>query len=67
MDVWTPVQDEILRLIHECTNSVDNNAAVVMKEGQIVDHVPFNLALKSVRVHFAAGSKALRGTRSNAS
>ena len=45
MDVWTPVQDEILRLIHECTNSVDSNAAAVMKERQIVGHVPFNLAL----------------------
>ena len=44
MDVWTPVQDEILRLIHECTNSVDSNAAAVMK-GQTVGHVPFNLAL----------------------
>ena len=30
-DVWTPVQDEMLRLIHECTNSVDSNAAAVMK------------------------------------
>ena len=39
------MQDEILRLIHECTNSVDNNAAAVTKEGQMVDHVPFNLAL----------------------
>ena len=44
MDVWTPVQDEILRLIHECTNSVDSNAAAGMKE-RIIGHVPFNLAL----------------------
>ena len=33
------MQDEILRLIHECTNSVDSNAATVMK-GRIVGHVP---------------------------
>ena len=39
------MQDELLRLIHECTNSVDSNAAVVMKEGQILGHVPFILAL----------------------
>ena len=44
-DVWTPVQDEILRLIHECTNSVDSNAAAVMKEQKLVGYVPFNLAL----------------------
>ena len=44
MDVWIPLQDEILRLIHECTNSGDSNAAGVMK-GRIVGHVPFNLAL----------------------
>ena len=37
------VQDEILRLIPECTNSVDSNTVAVMK-GQIVGHVPFNLA-----------------------
>ena len=33
------MQDEILRLIHECTNYVDSNAARVMKEGQIVGNV----------------------------
>ena len=42
-DIWTPVEDEILRLIPEPTNSVDRNAVAVMKEGQIVGHVPFNL------------------------
>ena len=40
---WTSMQGEIRRLIHESTNSVDSNAAAVMK-GQIVGHVPFNLA-----------------------
>ena len=38
------MQDEILRLIHECTDSVDINTAAVKKEGRIVGHVPFNLA-----------------------
>ena len=33
------MQDEILRLIHECSNSVDSNASGVMKEGQIVGNV----------------------------
>ena len=33
------MQDEILRLIHECTNSVDSNDAAVRKEEQIVGHV----------------------------
>ena len=44
MDIWTPVEDEMLRLIHEPTNSVDGNAVAVMKEGQVVGHVPFNLS-----------------------
>ena len=41
MDIWTPVEDEMLRLIPE---PVDRNAVAVMKEGQIVGHVPFNLS-----------------------
>ena len=44
MDIWTPVEDEMLRLIPEPTNSVDRNAVAVMKGGQIVGHVPFNLS-----------------------
>ena len=43
MNKWTPVQDEILRLIPEPANSVDRNAVAVMK-GWVVGHVPFNLA-----------------------
>ena len=45
INIWTPVQDEILRLIPEPANSVDRNAVAVMKEGRVVGHVPFNLAL----------------------
>ena len=44
MDIWTPVEDEMLRLVPEPTNSVDRNAVAVMKEGQIVAHFPFNLS-----------------------
>ena len=33
MDVWTPVEDETLRLIPEPTNSVDGSAVAMMKEG----------------------------------
>ena len=43
MDVWTPVQDEMLILRREPTNISDRNAAV-LKENQVVGHVPFNLA-----------------------
>jgi len=45
MDILTPVEDEMLRLIPEPTNSVDGNAVVVMK-GQVVGHfrIPFNLS-----------------------
>ena len=42
MNIWTPVQDEILRLIPEPANSVDRNAVAVMEEGRVVGHVPFN-------------------------
>ena len=67
MDVWTPVQDEILRLIPEFINSVDSNAVAVMKEGQIIGHVPFNLAplflRRDVNKPFArvAGEKVNKG------
>jgi len=35
MDIWTPLEDEMLRLIPEPTNSVDGNAVAVMEEGQV--------------------------------
>ena len=40
MATWTPVEDEVLRVIPEPTNSVDRNAVAVMKEEHIVGHVP---------------------------
>ena len=35
MDTWTPVEDEMLRLIPEPTNSVDRNAVAVMKKDKL--------------------------------
>ena len=60
MDIWTPVENELLRLIPEPTNSVDRKAVAVLKEDQIVGHIPFNLSpIKAfARV---TGSKINRG------
>ena len=44
MEVWTPVQDEMLILKREPTNVADRNAVAVFKEDQVVGHVPYNLA-----------------------
>ena len=44
MELWTPVQDEMLILKREPTNVADKNAVAVYKEDQVVGHVPFNLA-----------------------
>ena len=44
MDIWTPVENEILKLICEPSNSVDRNAVAVMKDGKTVRHVPYNLS-----------------------
>ena len=44
MDVWTPVQDEMLILKREPANVADRNAVAVYKDDQVVGHVPFNLA-----------------------
>ena len=61
-----------LRLIPEPTNySVNRNAVAVMKEGQVVGHVPFNLSTiislflrRDVNKAFArvTGGRAYRGT-----
>ena len=39
MDMWTPVENEMLRLIPEPTNSVDRKAVAVLKEDQILGHI----------------------------
>jgi len=52
MDIWTPVEDETLRLMPEPTNSVDGSAAAVMKEGQVVAMFPstyFNVLEKGCK------------------
>ena len=41
LDVWTLVEDEMLRLIPQPSNSVDRNTIAVLK---IVCHVPYCLA-----------------------
>ena len=70
MDIWTPVENELLRLIPEPTNSVDRKAVAVLKEDQIVGHIPFNLSpiislflKRDVNKAFArvTGSKINRG------
>jgi len=43
MDIWALVEDEMLRLIPEPTNSVDGNA-VAVKDEQNVGHVPCTLS-----------------------
>ena len=69
MNVWTPVQDEMLILRREPTNISDRNAAV-FKEDQVVGHDPFNLApsislflRRDINKAFAkvAGEKVNRG------
>ena len=70
MIIWSPVQDEILRLIPEPADSVNKNAVAVVKEGRVVGHVSYNLApiislflKKDVNKAFArvTGGKVNRG------
>ena len=44
MATWTPVEDVMLRVMPEPTNSENRIVVAVMKEEQIVGHVPFNLS-----------------------
>ena len=44
MDLWTPVQDEMLILKREPTTVADRNAVAVLREDRVVGHTPFNLA-----------------------
>ena len=43
MQVWTPVQDEVLILKREPANVADRNAVAALQEDHVVDHVSFNL------------------------
>ena len=45
MGVWNPIQGQTLLLKREPTNAKDKNAVAVLLEGQIVGHVPHNVAL----------------------
>ena len=44
MELWTPVQDEMLILKREPTNVADRNAVAVFRKDHVVGHVPFTLA-----------------------
>ena len=46
MDVWTPIQGQILLVRREPTNIKDKNAIGVFLEDVIVGHVPHNLATR---------------------
>ena len=46
MDVWTPIQGQILLVRREPTNIKDKNAVGVFLEDVIVGHVPHNLATR---------------------
>ena len=37
---WTPIQGEILSVIHETKNAYDRRAIAVLKQSQIVGHLP---------------------------
>ena len=43
-DWWTPKCGEILHLQPEPENAEDKNAVAVLKESQVVRHIPFHLA-----------------------
>ncbi len=43
-DVWTPVVGEVLLLKREPNNVRDNCAVAVLKEGQVVGHIPYNIS-----------------------
>ena len=43
-DMLTPVVDEVLLLKREPDNVRDNCAVTVLKEGQVVGHIPYNIS-----------------------
>ncbi len=43
-DVWTPVVGEGLLLKREPNNVRDNCAVAVLKEGQVVGHIPYKIS-----------------------
>ncbi len=44
MDIWTPVEGEVLLVKREPTNFKDRHAVAVFKDDAIVGHVPYNIA-----------------------
>ena len=43
-DKWLPVKGDVLLLAREPTNATDKLAVAVIKSGDVVGHVPYNLA-----------------------
>ena len=41
---WHPLQGDVLQLAREPTNATDKLAVAVIKNGDVVGHVPYNLA-----------------------
>ena len=41
---WHPLQGDVLQLAQEPTNATDKLAIAVIKNGDVVGHVPYNLA-----------------------
>ena len=54
MDIWDPVIGEILQLEREPSNLKDQKAVAVMRNGEIVGHLPANLS--STAFYFLARS-----------
>ena len=43
-DVWTPVVGETLLLRREPSNVKDDQAIAVVKDGEVVGHIPYNIS-----------------------
>lgn len=41
---WNPMQGDVLQLVREPTNATDKLAVAIIKNGDVVGHVPYNLA-----------------------
>jgi len=50
MDKWEYEVGEVLPLRREPENEVDDDAVAIMKDGEVVGHVPFNLTRPIITV-----------------
>ena len=44
VDIWTPLIGEMLLLRREPNNPKDKSAVVVVNDGEVVGHVPYNMS-----------------------